>query len=471
MDIKLTEKQSLVITSEARFCGFGGQAGGGKSVTIRAFSIMLAMEIPNIQVYVIRKSLVQLRQGFMLGPTSYPVLLREFVDSGHVKINHSELKITFWNGSTIILKQLADAHDESSFLGLEVNYCFADEFTTMDERFLRAVVGRIRTGSLEVPDKWKHKVPGATFCTNPGGPSHEFFKKWFLSKAPPMTVFEADEEFGGGKSIFIPCSLWENPHLDQEEYAKTLKAVGDPLRIRQLLYGDFDAGASSFFAGAFSRERNVISDFDIPKSWAIHRSFDPGFSSPFGYVLTTRVKGENTVTLSDGTEKYFPNGSIIVYREYYGWNGKDNNVGLRMPPGEIALEIKAREEAWGVSGRVKPGRADVNLWNAETNAAQEMEKYGIRFIKADKRPGSRIFGAQRMRKMMSAAADIPVEYPALFFVDKCVKCIETIPTLECDPKNPDDVVTENVPDHLYDALRYEVATDVPKAGIVKTIGL
>lgn len=471
MDLQLTEKQSLVITSDARYCGFGGQAGGGKSLTIRAFSIMLAMEIPNIQIYVIRKSLVQLRQGFMLGPTSYPILLQEFIKSGHVRINHSELKVTFWNGATIILKQLADAHDEASFLGLEVNYCFADEFTTMEERYLRAVVGRLRTGSLKVPDKWKNKVPGATFCTNPGGPSHEFFKKWFLSKAPPMEIFEADEEFGGGKSIFIPCSLWENPHLDQEEYAKTLKAVGDPVRIRQLLYGDFDAGATSFFAGAFSREKNVIPDFPIPKSWEVYQSFDPGFSSPFGYVITAYVKGENTVQMSNGTERYFPNDSIIVYREWYGWNGKDNNVGLRLHPSEIAQEIKARIDAWGLSGRVRPGRADINLWNAETNAAQEFEKHGIRFIKADKRPGSRIFGAQRMRKLMASASDEPLEKPALFFVEKCVKCIETIPTLEADESNPDDVVTDNVPDHLYDALRYQITTDKMKAGFVKTSGL
>ena len=109
---------------------------------------------------------------------------------------------------------------------------------------------------------------------------------------------------------------------------------------------------------------------------------------------------------------------------------------------------------------------------------------GIRFIKADKSKGTRSSGALKMRRLMFAAHSRQVdnglweginpnevEEPALYFVDKCVHCISTIPELPTDPDNPDDVVTEGVPDHLYDAVRYEVATELKQGGYVKVVGL
>ena len=469
--IILEPKQSLVFTTKAKFIGFGGQAGGGKSLTIRALTIAMAMEVPEMQIYVIRKSLVQLRQGFMQGPTGYPALLHDLIESGHVRINYTELKITFWNKAVIILKQLADEHDLDSFLGLEVNFACFDEATTLKPEHIRAVLGRLRTGSLKVPDKWKHKGAGALLCTNPGGPSHDLFKKWFINKAPPMTEFVADEEFGGGLSMFIPCSLWENPHLDQEDYAAKLKAAGDPTRVRQLLYGDFDAGISGFFSDAFKREKNVIPDFKLPEDWVIERSYDPGYSSPFGYVLIARVKGQNEVTFADGTTRHFPNGSRIVYREWYGYNGKDENVGLKWTHEEIAQTMRDKEEGWGLKGRIRPGRADWKIWDGELNVYSVYEKHGVTFIKADKAKGSRTAGALKMRRMMFAAHTEPAEEPGLYFVASCIHCISTIPSLPADPSNPDDVVTEGVPDHLYDAVRYSIMGEAKQMVVVKTVGL
>jgi len=470
MDLTLTEKQALVFTSEAKFIGFGGQAGGGKSVTIRAYSIALAMEVPNIQVYVIRKSLVQLRQGFMQGTTGYPALLSELIDAGYVKINYTALTITFWNGSVIVLKQLADNHDVDSFLGLEANFACFDEASTLDEDHIRAVLGRLRLGSLKVPDKWKHKLPGALLCTNPGGPAADFFKRWFIEKSAPMTVFNADEEFGSGKSIFIPCSLWENPYLEHQEYANNLKAVGDPIRIRQLLYGDFDVGAAAFFSGSFKREHNVVPDFKVPEDWTLQRALDPGFSAPYAYLLCARVKGQNTVTMPDGTEKYFPNDSVVIVKEIIGWNGKDYNIGLRQTHDEVATIIREKEEIWGYRKRIRPGAADSALWNAEMGADKIYAKYGVTFTKADKKAGSRMIGLQRMRAMFAAAYDVPVEKAGLYIMQDCIYTIATITKIETDPRNRDDVDTQSF-DHAIDCARYFV-NDKPKSiGYAKVTGL
>jgi len=72
--------------------------------------------------------------------------------------------------------------------------------------------------------------------------------------------------------------------------------------------------------------------------------------------------------------------------------------------------------------------------------------------------------------LMFAAHEETLEKPALFFVEDCVHCISTIPDLPTDPKNPDDVVTDGVPDHLYDALRYEVMSELYTVGLMKVVG-
>ena len=147
------------------------------------------------------------------------------------------------------------------------------------------------------------------------------------------------------------------------------------------------------------------------------------------------------------------------------------NVGLRWTHEEIAATMKAKEEEWGLKGRVRPGRADWKIWDGELNVYSVYEKHGVTFMKADKAKGSRTAGALKMRRMMFAAHKEPLEEPALFFVDKCVHCISTIPTLPADPSNPDDVVTEGVPDHLYDAVRYSIMSEPQALKVVATSGL
>jgi hypothetical protein len=42
-----------------------------------------------------------------------------------------------------------------------------------------------------------------------------------------------------GQRVFVPARLRDNPHLDTEEYTKTLQQL-DPVTRRQLLEGDWD---------------------------------------------------------------------------------------------------------------------------------------------------------------------------------------------------------------------------------------
>lgn len=470
--VDLTEKQSLVFQTTVNELFYGGSASGGKTFVNKVLAYAIAEQVPGAQIAIMRNTSKNLKKNYFMGSMSFPELLAPKIKSGEVKINYSDMVINWVETGSAIHFMHAE-HVETAIenlQGLEFVLIIFDEAALIAQEIISHAKSRLRLGSLKIKDPfWAARLPRLQLTSNPGGISHQYLKENYINPAPPMQEFT--DEYGKRK-LFIPATARDNPHIDHEAYDRELRSMGDPLKYKQLALGDWDAGGATFFGDAFKRAKNVIPDFDVPKEWTvIRRSYDPGFSSPFGYVITLRVKGSNHVKFKDGSTRYIPNDSIIVYREWYGYDGKDMNVGLRWNHDEIAQTMKAKEEDWGLKGRVRPGRADWKIWDGELNVYKEYEKAGVRFIKADKHKGSRVSGALKMRQMMFAAHEEPFEKPGLLFVDKCVHCIATIPSLPTDPSNPDDVVTENVPDHLYDALRYEVASNTGKVGYGKVEGL
>lgn len=467
----LTAKQSLVFQTTAEEVGAGGSASGGKTFCNKMLAITVAEQVPGAQVAILRNTSKNLKKNYFQGPESIPSILSDHVKHKLVSINYTDMTVT-WNNTGSCIHFMHAEHVETTIenlTGLEFVLIICDEASLIQKEIMDFSKTRLRLGSLKVEDAfWRERLPRFQWTSNPGGVSHSYLKKKYIDPSPPGTEF-IDEY--GKRILFIPFGARENPHVDYENYERQIRSTGDPLKWKYLAEGDWDAGGATFFGDAFKRTKNVIPDFEVPADWRLYRAYDPGFSAPFAYVVLAYVKGQNTVKMSDGSERYFPNDSIVIYREWYGWDGKDLNTGLRMTHEEIAEGIRAREDGWGLKGRILPGRADNTLWNAETNAAQVYEKYGIRFHRADKGKGSRAFGALKLRRLMFAAHTEPLEKPALFFVDKCVNCIATIPELPTDPGNPDDVVTENVADHLYDAVRYQVATETREAGTMKVVGL
>lgn len=450
---------------------FGGAGGGGKTTGNKFLACAVSFAVPGIQIAILRNTSKNLKKNYLQGNNSLPELLYEWIKIREVSINYTDLTVNFKNGSIIHLMHAENVEATIENLhGLELGLIIADEASLIDSRILKQCKSRLRLGSLKINDPfWKIRLPRFQATSNPGGISHSYLKKKYIDPSPPMTEF-LDEH--GKRILFIPAFAEDNPHIDIVEYDRELQSMEDPIKYAQMAKGDWDSGGATFFGDAFDRSKNVISDFILPNDWQCYRAYDPGFSSPFGYVIMAKVKGQNEIEFIDGSKKYIPNDSWIIYREWYGYNGKDLNVGLRWTHEEIVDVMKEKEETWGLKGRVRPGRADWKIWDGELDVYSTYEKGGIRFVKADKAKGSRKAGALKMRRMMFNAHDEPLEKPALFFVDKCIHCISTIPTLPTDPDDPDDVVTEGVADHLYDAVRYQVMSDEKgKMVVVPTTGL
>ena len=96
-----------------------------------------------------------------------------------------------------------------------------------------------------------------------------------------------------------------------------------------------------------------------------------------------------------------------------------------------------------------------------------MAEQGISWTQADKRPGSRKLGWERIRTMMQNAGS---EEPGLYIFNSCRQFIRTVPTLTRDTRDPDDV-DSNAEDHIADETRYRLMATKKELTVMKLTGL
>ena len=92
-----------------------------------------------------------------------------------------------------------------------------------------------------------------------------------------------------------------------------------------------------------------------------------------------------------------------------------------------------------------------------------MAKVGVKWLEADKSPGSRRIGWEKIRNYLKAATTWPMESPGLFVFDRCAQWIRTVPTLPRDKNKRDDVdTTAEDPEVLLIQVK---PTATPKNGV------
>lgn len=252
---------------------------------------------------------------------------------------------------------------------------------------------------------------------------------------------------------FIRAKLADNPTLTENDpdYANRLMGLGEDALVKAMLDGDWDIVAGGMFDDVFKRDLHVLEPFEIPASWYVDRSFDWGSSKPFSVCWWAESDG---TTAPNG--KTYPPGTLFLINEWYGSNGQPNE-GCKMLASEIAEGIAEREAEMGIE--VAPGPADSSIFDSENGncIAEDMAGRGIYWTQADKSPGSRKAGWEKMRNRFKAANQFPMEDSGLFFFNNCLQAIRTIPVLPRDQKKTDDVDTSSE-DHAGDAVRYRVHT-------------
>jgi predicted phage terminase large subunit-like protein len=205
---------------------YGGSAGGGKSSWL-LMEALKYVDTPGYSALVLRRTLAALAL-----PNSIMARARQWLAGTPAKWNDDLKTYTFPSGATLTFGYLDHASDLDRYQGAELQCVCFDEATQFEESMYRYLFSRLRRlkGS-EVPIRMRA-------ASNPGGIGHDFIKQRFLVEGPSQ-----------GR-VFVPARLTDNPHLDQEEYERSLQEL-DPITRAQLLNGDWSARVSG---GRFRRE-------------------------------------------------------------------------------------------------------------------------------------------------------------------------------------------------------------------------
>jgi hypothetical protein len=312
-------------------------------------------------------------------------------------------------------------------------------------------------------------VPGAFRATcNPGGAGHGWVRARYIDPGPwrvvqrrflnPFTR-KTDEL----SQLFIPAKLTDNPKLLDSDpgYVGRLALSGSEQLVRAWLMGDWDIVEGAFFS-RWRVERNVAIPFKIPDHWLRFRSFDWGYATPFSVGWHAVASDDTPFESITGRRLTLPRGGLLRYREWYGAKAGQPNKGLERTAEQVASGW-TEETGERVAGIVaRDGReeiaysvADPAIFRRESgpSIAHAMHKAGVSFRRADNtrvaRKGS-MGGWNEMRQRIDGESD---ERPMLVVFETCRDFIRTLPVLQHDPMNPEDLDTDGE-DHAADDCRY-----------------
>lgn len=465
----LHPKQRVAFESEATELLYGGAAGGGKSHLFRRAAIAWCERIAGLQVYIFRRTFPDLFKNHMEGPGSFPVLLAAALQAGRARIDWSKNQIRLFHpgkpDSVIHLCHCQHEKDVYNYQGAEIHVLIIDELTHWTRKMYTFLRSRVRIGGLKVPAWLRGVFPRILNGANPGGIGHNWVKADFIDLSPPMAIARMADEQGGMLRQFIPAKLSDNPTMEQNDplYRARLRGIHDPALAEAMEEGNWDIVSGGMFDDVWKRPVHAVEPFFIPPTWRIDRAFDWGSSKPFSVGWWAESDG-SPATLADGTLRHFPRGTLVRVAEWYGCKPGQPNEGLKMLAVDIAKGIVARELLWReqLKWRVEPGPADSSIYDVENGncIADDMKLAGVTWTKANKGPGSRKNGWERLRMFLKQGRDHGRELPGLYVFTTCVQFIRTVPVLPRDERLYDDVDT-NAEDHVGDETRYRVLAAAP----------
>ena len=443
MEIKIgrpNAKQDRFLRDRHKHVGFGGARGGGKSWSVRAKAVLLALKHPGIKILIIRKTFPELLANHI---RPLKEMLQIGVAGNPIRYHDGRKEILFPNGSLILFGYCNSESDVDRYQGTEVDILFIDEATQLSEDQIKKLTACVR-GVNNFPKR-------IYYTCNPGGKGHAYIKRIFIDR--DYVSGERPEDYS-----FIQSRVYDNHALMEmdPEYVHELEALPEALR-KAWLEGDWNAFVGQVFAEWRNdpshyqdrRWTHVIDDFALDDSCKIFRGFDFGYSKPFAVVWIA-------------IDHY---GRAILFKEYYGCT-RQADTGVQMEPREIARRIREIERTDPyLKGKKISGIADPAIWQNTTgeSIASMMEQEGVYFDKGDH---TRLAGLMQVHYRLAFDS---MGLPMMYVFKSCINVIRTLPVLIYDERHPEDVDT-TMEDHLYDTIRYVCIDNPinPKPMVVQT---
>jgi hypothetical protein len=397
----------------------------------------------------------------------------------------------FPNGSRLTFAYLENDGDAEAYQGHSYSRLYVEELGNFPRpEPIFKLMACVRSANPNV------KV-GFRATGNPGGPGHSWIKRRYIDPAPRgMKVLKNKfkNPFTGEEvyldRVFIPSRVTDNKYTNNSEYIARLKMSGGPKLVRAWLLGDWTYIEGAFF-DEWNQDLHVIPQFIIPPHWTRFVSMDWGSAHPFSVgwwaIVPERFESE-LVAVGDASENSrfmyqnnLPRGALVRYREWYGCqvdadgNSMHNNVGLKLDIEELAEGIMKREkrEPRDSNGRARLAYrvAGKDLFKheggpslAERMAASPFFQFWQPADNARVSKKGAVGGWDMMRHRLKGEDG----YPMMYFFENCVDAIRTIPMMQHDPDNIEDVQTESE-DHCPDEIRY-ACTSRPYTRLMETKG-
>ncbi len=416
-------------SGKIKFLLYGGALGGGKSYFLRWYGVRRLMVL--FMHFGIKQAVG------MLACEDYPSLKdrqlskisREFPAwMGKMHQDHRDYGRCFilhekWGGGVLCFRNL---DDPSKYASAEFAFILVDELTKNPYDVFTFLRTRLRWKGLTDVEC---QLIGAT---NPGSVGHGWVKQLWMDKLfgdEWIYPFDYRSQFA-----YVPSLADDNPHLDASYWAM-LETLPENLR-KAFRHGDWNIFVGQAFP-EFSRETHVIKPIPVPDNAPLYMTYDWGFGKPF----------------SIGWWWVDADGRIYRFAEWYGWNGSAD-TGMRIPDSDVAIGVKEREEALGITGKKIIRLCDPTCFNKKPDykgggqgpsTAEEFSKFGIFLSPGD---ADRKLKIRQFRERLKPRKEDGGR-PMMYVYDTCTQFIRTIPNLIMDENNVEDVDTKGE-DHQFD---------------------
>lgn len=399
-------KQAQFLYSRAKYTGYGGARGGGKSWAVRTKSFLGAVHYSDMKILIVRQHYNDLQNSLI-----EPMLA--MMPQSYCTYNATMHTIYFKNGSYIRFGHYDSDSASQEYQGAEYDWIFIDEATQFTEEQFRTLGACLR-GTNHIPKRMY-------LTCNPGGIGHAWVKRLFITRN-----YKDDERAQDYK--FIKATVEDNTELIKHspDYIQMLDLQPESVR-RAWRYGDWDALSGQYFT-EFDRSIHVVKQFIIPREWAKYRVFDYGLDMFACLWVAVDFKG-----------------NCWVYREA---QQKDLIV---------SAAAKLMNELTSFDETIQFTIAPPDMWSRQKDTGRTMaeiwQENGVGIIKAS---NNRIAGFMAVKELLKWDDK---HKPKLFITEDCVGLIESLPQIQHDDKNPSDCATQpHDITHIIDALRYYAIT-------------
>ena len=408
---------------------YGGSAGGGKSDGLIGEALR-QVHISEYRAIIFRRKTTNLSK---LIDRSTEIITRIH---GRAKWHDTKKTWKFPSGAVLKFSHMEHEKDKFDHDGIEYHYVGFDELTHFTETQYLYIISRMR------------KVHPDLECYirstgMPQGIGLAWVKARFVDLGPNNIYLDPIAKL---ERCFIPSKLEDNRILIESDplYDNRLKLLG-PKLYKALRNGDWTVIEGAAFE-ELDASIHMLPPHLPPQGVLVWRAMDWGYARPF----------------SIGWYYEDNDGDIVRFKEWYGYGGKAN-VGLKMGARDVAKGIIEMDKNFNMSYGVVDPSIQIKTGSQDENAGmpsieENMLDEGVYWQHAI---NDRIPGWLEMHARLAVNPD--TGNPGLRVTEDCKHWWRTVPMLQTDDKNPEDV-NKKMEDHPGDETRYSVMSRPARRG-------